>query len=432
MSRRSFLKMGGATAVGVGLLGVYGCGGGGSSAAVEWTTWGNPGEVERFVEFTKKFNRETEDFRVEFVPIPNVEEYDSRLLTEFLGGTGPDLFYSFDSNVGTWVERGIIREITDMLTGPNSQSPPGEVPDGLWGGSRPEEGTYYGIPVDCNPYVFWYNKRVLRDAGVNDDPPDLFERGEWNWDTFRNMLERVRQAGNDGFVFGGPGVETFSWATSNGGRILDGDRFVLHEDERSVEAHTFLQENIRSGNITYAATLPGNQGPEALFMSNRVAFLPAGRWFLPIFSANENLEFDIVPWPANTGNKVEPVAVAGAYMVMSADARDPEAAFRFLTNFVSREGQIFRLQGGGNAVPSVPGADEVVLEGDLPEHAQYFLDAREIGYTYPALLSSVPGLNQGMIDLLEGVFVSGGDIEEALTTAGEEVNRKIREQAREG
>lgn len=163
-------------------------------------------------------------------------------------------------------------------------------------------------------------------------------------------------------------------------------------------------------------------------MANRVGFLPAGRWFLPIFSANEELEFDIVPWPPNTGNKVEPALVAGAYMVMNSDARDPDAAFQFLTSYVSKEGQIFRLEGGGNAVPTMDGADRVVLEGNLPRNAQYYLDAREIGYAYPGLLSSIPGFNQGMIDLLEAVFVSGGDIEAALTTVGNEANLAIREQ----
>lgn len=429
LTRRDFLRLGGAGVAGAGLLGMYGCGGGGdSAAAVEWTTWGNTGEVARFAEFTDNFDRETEDFRVEFLPIPNVEEYNSRLLTEFLGETGPDLFYSFDNNVGSWVDRGIVRDITDMLTGPNSRSPPGEVPDGLWGGSQPREGTYYGIPVDCNPFVFWYNKRVLRDAGVNDDPVDLFERGEWNWDTFLGMLEKVRRAGNDGFVAGDPGSETFSWVTSNGGRIVEDGLFVMHEDDKAIEAHQFILDNIQNGNMTYAATLPGNQGAEALFMSNQAAFLPAGRWFLPIFSANKNLEFDIVPWPANTGNKIEPVLVAGAYMVMSSEAKDPEAAFRFLTSYVSRDGQIFRLEGGGNAVPTMEGADRVVLEGNLPAHAEYYLQAREIGYAYPGVLSSIPGFNQDMIDLLEGVFVSGGNVEEALTTIGEEANLAIQEQ----
>lgn len=430
LTRRDFLKVSGAGVAGLGLFGVYGCGGGeqSGSASVRWSTWGNPGEVKRFQEYTDKFNEE-HDVQVNFRPIPNLDEYESKLLTQFNGGTGPDLWYSFDNNVGTWIDRGIAREITEMITGPDSKSSPDQFFDGLWGGTRTGEDTYYGAPVDCNPLVFWYNKKVLRDAGVSEDPVDLFERGEWSWEAFQGMLERVNPSGAEGFVLGAPGFETFSWATSNGGRVLEGDRFVMHEDPKSVEAHEFLYDNLQNGNMIYAATLSGNQGPETLFMSNRVAFVPAGRWYLPVFRENPNLEFDIVPWPANTGNKIEPVAIAEAYMLMASQTENPEAAFEFFTNYISKEGQIFRLQGQGNAVPSVRGADEVVLESDLPEHAQYFLDAREIGYAYPGTLSSVPGVNQTLVETLEPVLINGGDIVAALTRAGERINQMIQEQA---
>ncbi len=70
--------------------------------------------------------------------------------------------------------------------------------------------------------------------------------------------------------------------------------------------------------------------------------------------------------------KIEPAAVSTAYMVLNKNTKYPNEAYQFLSEFVSKEGQIFRLQGGGNAVPSVANADQVVLEGNLPQHAKYF------------------------------------------------------------
>ena len=55
------------------------------------------------------------------------------------------------------------------------------------------------------------------------------------------------------------------------------------------------------------------------------------------------------------------------------------------------EGQTFRLEGGGNAVPSIKGADEVVLEDGYPAHAQTFLDMRDIGFENYAAEARVPG-----------------------------------------
>jgi multiple sugar transport system substrate-binding protein len=427
-SRADFLRLGGASLAGAGLLGLYGCGGGAGGGEVEWTVWGNPGELERFREFTDNFNSEHKNVQAKLRPIPNVEEYNSKILTQLNGGTAPDVFYSFDNSIGRFIENGTITELTERLNSSKSKSNPDEFFDSLWGGARTEDGKIYGVPVDCNPYVIWYNKKVLRDAGINDDPVDLFENGDWKWDTFQSMTEQVRQSGKTGYVFGS-GFETYSWVTTNGGQLYDGDRFVQNEDPKSVEAYQFLYDNTQNKNFTYSATLPSGQGPDALFLSNRLAFGNAGRWWLPIFKQNENLEFDVVPWPTNTDNDTEPVGIPAAYMVMNNDTDIPDEAFTFLTEFVSKEGQVFRLQGQGNAVPAVSGADEVVLNSDLPEHSQFFLDSRETGYAYPAVESRVSGLAEDITDMLEPVFVEKGDIEATLDKVAEMANKRIQEQS---
>jgi ABC-type glycerol-3-phosphate transport system substrate-binding protein len=108
-------------------------------------------------------------------------------------------------------------------------------------------------------------------------------------------------------------------------------------------------------------------------------FIGAGRWLLPVFKKNGGLEYDIVTYPTNTGKKIESEPIPTAYAVINAKSPNPDAAFAFLTDFVSKEGQTFRLQGGGNAVPSVCGADNVVSEDNLPQNWQALIDAREIG-----------------------------------------------------
>ena len=53
---------------------------------------GNPGELTRFQELTKDFNKKHSDIEVEFIPIPG--EYDQKILTQLTGGTAPDIFYA--------------------------------------------------------------------------------------------------------------------------------------------------------------------------------------------------------------------------------------------------------------------------------------------------------------------------------------------------
>ena len=74
-------------------------------------------------------------------------------------------------------------------------------------------------------------------------------------------------------------------------------------------------------------------------------------------------------------------------MGVNTKAKDQDAALKFMADFVSVEGQRFRLSGGGNAVPSVPGLDEIVTEGNLPAHGKWFTEIAKNGYAVPTLFS---------------------------------------------
>lgn len=44
--------------------------GSGEKVKIKWATWGNPGELTRFQEFTKDFNSRHPDIEAELIPIP--------------------------------------------------------------------------------------------------------------------------------------------------------------------------------------------------------------------------------------------------------------------------------------------------------------------------------------------------------------------------
>ncbi|MCZ8515336.1 sugar ABC transporter substrate-binding protein [Paenibacillus filicis] len=396
----------------------------GEKIKLKWSTWGNPGELGRFQEFTKDYNSKHPNVEFELIPIPS--DYEQKILTQLSGGTAPDVFYSGDSTISKLIENQTVSELTPYLKG-DSKIKEENVFKGLWGAARKNEKVY-GIPVDCNPVVLWYNKKLLQDAGVSVMPADLYEKGEWNWNTFKGMLEKLRANGKHGFVLENSWLRYYSFVTANGGTLYnDKGEFVQDKDPKTVEAYKFLYDNVQNKNMTFAGTLPKGQGGDAMFMSNQVGFVSAGRWYLPIFKQSKDLQFDIVPFPTNTGKKIEPAGVATAYMVLNKNTKYPKEAYQFLSEFVSKEGQIFRLQGGGNAVPSVEGADQVVLEGNLPEHAKYFLDVRSNGYALTPFEAGVPGLSKVITDEMEALWLKDGKLDETLKTLGVKANQKIAE-----
>lgn len=442
ISRRNFLRAAAATIGGVALAacGQSGSGGqpagqaggeaggqtgaaagGAASAAIKWSSWGNPGEVQRFNEYTADFNKRA-GANAQFIPIPS--DYEPKILTQLSGGTAPDIFYAGDSTLSKLVASKSIVELTELLKGPNSKSKPEDFIEGLWGPGRTADGKVWGAAVDCNPLVFWYNKQVLEEAGVTTMPADLAKENKWNWNALSTMLEQVAAKGKRGVIFENWFGPVWGWATTNGGKVWDGDNFVGAEDPKTKEAFKFVVDNLAAKTFTYSGSLPKGQGQDAMFLSQQTAFVIAGRWLLPVFKKAANLQYDVVTWPTNTGKQIEPATVATAYLVLNAKSANQEAAFNFYTDFVSKEGQTFRLQGGGNAVPSIKGADQVVSEGNLPANWQAFIDARDAGYAIWPGLANTPGLSDDMGKVLDEVFLKGGEVDATMQKLTDTVKAK--------
>jgi multiple sugar transport system substrate-binding protein len=395
---------------------------------LKWSTWGNPGELKKFFELTDQYNKDHPNVKWELVAVPN-DGYEEKIITQLQGGTAPDVFYAGDQTVVKLIENGSIAELTPMMDNPDSLIKKGDFADGLWGGSKKGD-KIFGVTVDCNPLVTYYNKKVLADAGITDDPQKLYEAGEWNWKKFQELTEQLKAKGKYGLVIENWSGPIYSWATINGGKIYDKDQdgnFIGDQDPKTIEAFKYLADNVKNKNFVFAGALPKGQGPDAMFMSNQVGFGIAGRWWVPQFNANTALKYDIVPLPTNTGNKMEPAAIPTAYMVMNKKTAHEKETYEFLSYFVSKEGQTFRLK-GGNAVPSVAGVDDLVLDKSAqPEHAQFFLDAREIGYALWPSESAVAGASDIVKDNVDLLLLGKQDAEITLKKISEGVTKKISE-----
>ena len=399
---------------------------GGAVTTIKWSTWGNPGEIDRFKAFTDDFNKRTPNIKAELVPIPN-DGYDAKMLTQLSSGTAPDKFYSGDGAIGKLIATKTVTDLTETLKGAKSKSKPDDFFPGLWGASKTADGKLYGVTVDCNPMVLWYNKKLLQDAGVSQMPADLAKAGQWDWKAFQSILDQLVAKGKRGYIHENWWGLNYLWATTNGGKVYDGGKFVASTDPKTIDSFQFIYDNLQKKTFTYSGSLPKGQGIDAMFMSQQAGFIAAGRWLLPVFKKNNGLDFDIVTYPTNTGKTVEPARIPTAYAVINAKSPNQDAAFAFLTDFVSKDGQTFRLQGGGNAVPSVRGADTVVSEDNVPPNWKALTDAREVGYAQWAEVASVPGLSGDMAKVFDELWLQGGDVKATLNKAADLANSKLKQ-----
>jgi multiple sugar transport system substrate-binding protein len=402
--------------------------GGGNGTSIKWSNWANTGEIQRFQAFTANYNK-THNTNVQYSFIPTANgNYFSKILTELNGGVAPDVFYAGDGDVGKLVANKTIVQLDPLLASSKSKEKASDFISGLWGAAKTPSGKSFGVPVDCNPLLLWYNKTVLQNAGVTTMPADIYEQGQWTRDAFQGILTKIKASGKDGFVLDSGSVNYWAWCTTNGGKVYDKDNygnFIANQDPKSLDALTWLDNQMKQKTIIYAGSLPKGQGSDLALLSGQAGFIAVGRWDLPEFKSG-GIKYDCVPYPTPSG-KIGPAPVPLAYMVINAKTKLQDQAFDFLTNFVSPDGQKFRLQGGGNAVPSIAAAatETVVTDGNDPAHAKYLLDARNVGYSLPPAEGFAPGLSDDIKTALDPVWLQGKDLKTTLDAIATMANPRI-------
>jgi multiple sugar transport system substrate-binding protein len=402
-----------------GSAGGGGGGAGGAGGSLTWGSWANPGEGERFKQYSKEYQQKN-GTAVTWQQV--VGDYQSKLLTQLAGGTAPDAFYVGDSSMAPLVASGKLVDLTDYLNSPDSPTKPDSTFPGLIQWCKGAKGGLYGVPVDCNPKVFWFNKGLLEQAGVTTNPAAAFEAGSWNQAALDDLLTKMKGTGKRGMVVEANWFDFASLITTFGGTAFSEKEAVFDQDPKALEILGWLFDHFKAGTITYGGSLPKGQGVDALFYGGQLATIQYGRWILPNLKKLKNLQFDIAPMPSDTGKDVKPVAVYTAAMAVNTDAKNKDGALKFMANYVSVDGQRSRLSGGGNAVPSQSGLDEVVTEGGLPEHGKYFLDVAAKGYAIPLVIARKAEVSTNLGTEMDKVIKGGADAKTFATKIAAFIN----------
>ncbi|MER6947304.1 sugar ABC transporter substrate-binding protein [Nonomuraea sp. NPDC000554] len=395
----------------------------GGPVTVRWSTWGSADDVKVYEEFMQDFEKRHPNIKLKLEPVAKYEDYHPKLLTQLTSKTAPDVFFVGDDNIGKIVSAGVLSPLNDLLGGPDSKSKPEDFFEGIYGGAK-KDGKIYGVPNDTNPEVLWFDKKALKDAGITEDPAALYAAKQWTMAKYLEMNAKLKAAGKAGSIFWNWYGSTYSIINGFGGKVWDGGKFVATTDAKAREALQTLAKGYQDKTFLSADLQPASNGPDTQFLKHKAGFYAGGRWMIEsLKKGGELADYDIVPFPSQSGEPM-PGAVAASYLALNKDTKLPKEAFTFLTEFVSKEGQLIRLKTGA-AVPSIKGAEQVVLQGNYPAHAQTFLDVRDNGFAnYPEEVG-VPGLTADINDQLMKVWTNKVGFDQGMTELQKLVESKM-------
>lgn len=330
MSRRDFLKIGGAGLAGATLLGAAGCGGGssGSNNVVFAMGRDTTGVLPNLID---KFNKQNKGkFQVTYREMPtDTGQYFDKLQTEFQAGQsdidviGGDVIWGAQFAANKWVV-----DVSDRF------------PEGERSGFLPAplqsltyDGKIWGVPWYTDAGMLYYRKDLLQQSGFSAAPK--------TWDELQQMAQQVtQQTGTQyGMVFQGSNYEggvcnALEYIWTSGGDVLQGDKIVIDspqaiaglETERSMITSGVAPQAVST--YTETETDPAFMGGKAVFARNwPYMFSLAGTSDYPKVKPEQ---VGVAPIPVSDGNQSYS-CLGGWNMMMSALSDMQDQAWEFMT-----------------------------------------------------------------------------------------------------
>ncbi|WP_329327543.1 extracellular solute-binding protein [Streptomyces mirabilis] len=214
-------------------------------------------------------------------------------------GNSPDVLIVDNPVVSTLAEAGVLTTTDDNKLD-TSKADPNLLAAGQSGGKT------YGTPIGANTLALYYNKKVLKQTGV-----DITSVKDWK--SLTAALEKVKKAGKNGITFSAIGTEEGSfqflpWFWGSGAKLTELD------SAQAVSALTLWKDWLKSGYAPNSVLNNTQTTSWQEFATGDYAFSENGTWQLGN-AKKAGLDYGVLPIPgADGGNASAPTG--GEFMTI--------------------------------------------------------------------------------------------------------------------
>ena len=297
---------------------------------------------------------------------------------------GPDVTDIVDNSVANLASKGIIRPLDEYAA-----TEPEMMSDFLPAAMRQckYEEQLYGLPINCQTSMIYYNKKAFSDAGVEKLPETMEE--------FKKLIFDLTLVDDSGKIIqtAWPWTATLDYkglVQLNGGHFYNEDMTeVTPDDPVMIEMLTMGQEyaekfgvdNIRKFN----ASLGNWISPQDPFFVGKQVMRSDG-WYLTNYIEStghgEDLDWGVFPLPTNEENKGAG-QISTSIFVVPTNGDNPDGAWDFLKYLMQPENMATLMCKFGNEPARYSAAEQPVFEGK-PAFQEFFaLSSNPNAVTFP-------------------------------------------------
>ena len=284
----------------------------------------------------------------------------------FASGEPADVFYLSTDALAGFAGNGSLLAYGDRLSNADDFYP--ALVD-----SFTVDDQFYCAPKDFSTLGLIINDDMWAAAGLTDaDVPT-------DWDGLRDVAAQLTTADHVGLAFSPEYARVGAFMAQAGGTVTtaDGTEATLDSDE-NVEALTYVQELLASGDAAYSSDLGAGWGGEA-FGTGAAAMTIEGNWIAGAMSADyPDVPYRVAELPAGPGGQGT-LQFTNCWGI-AADSPNQEAAVALVEQLTGTDQQLAFADAFG-VMPSIESAAEEWKSANPDEAA--FLDSVEFAQGVP-------------------------------------------------
>ena len=251
---------------------------------IVWWDFLGGGDGVRMKALIDEFNKEHADtVEIQATTLDWGTPFYTKVQTSAAVGQGPDIMTYHESRIPLGISTGSLSEITPAeLAASGIKASDFEAAN--WKAAQGADGKQYAVPLDIHSIILYYNKTLLKNAGLlGDDGKPKGLDGVANWDA---ALAKLKDSGVTPLS-----IPTADGATmwrifytllnqqdgvflSKDNKFLDGDDNLNKAATAMAEMQKWVKSGWTPGQTEYPASI-------ALFTSGKAAFHINGVWEVP-------------------------------------------------------------------------------------------------------------------------------------------------------
>lgn len=375
------------------------------------------GNTEVEDELIKEFEKQNPGIKVQADDVPTEECYN-KLALSHNAGDPPDVIMTF------WTPDAAANGMLEPLLGKYMDED--EYLERFVKSCREMDtydGDLYAIPFRAGPDSWFVNKDMLDEANL--EIPKFGE--EWNWDTFKEYAEALRDPETEAYGIGLVGGNTngtewqfWPFLFQAGGKIIENGKAVFNSAE-GVEALEYVCSLIEEDLIPPGITTVDLNMLQDMQIADKLCMWTDGPWMLSTMR-NTYPDENICVLPMMT-HKTFGNLSGGTSLGMSSLSKHKEEAWKFIEFMTSDEVLLKWNKGTGTAPPIYSAWEDPYYADDRDWKVIEELAMQDNEYIIPA--NHYPesiALNQIIRGYLQAAYIGEMSPKEALDAAAAEWN----------